>query len=78
MYIVYYTTGSYDDFCRVPIFVTKDENKANSYKDRFNYIRDKWRQYYFEHRDELKYSLIEEIIYYNYLGECYVQPIQER
>jgi hypothetical protein len=78
MYIVYYTTGSYDDFTRVPVFVTDNENKASDWVLKFNKIFDKWLDYYRKNRSELSFTMIEEIIYYKEVGKAYFEEIELR
>lgn len=38
MYIIRYSTGMWDDFCPVNIFITTDEAKAIEYVGKFNRI----------------------------------------
>lgn len=46
MFIVYYTTGGFDDFTRVSIFVTENEKLAKSYVEKFNRILARWKAYW--------------------------------
>ena len=78
MYIVYYTTGLYDDFTKIPVFVTDNENKASDWVVKFNKILDKWSDYYDENRNELCNTMIEYIIYYKEVGEAYFEQIELR
>jgi|694.fasta_scaffold116882_7 hypothetical protein len=82
MYIVLYSTGSYDDYCKVPVFVTDDKEKADKYVEKFNRIYDKWSTYYSENRDEpfinLEHSVIENIFYFSDLGKAFINEIEFR
>ena len=78
MYIVYYTTGSYDDFTRVPVFVTNDKSKASKWVLKFNKMLDKWSEYYEKNRSELPFTMIENIIYFTEVGEAYFEQIEIR
>ena len=45
-YIVYYSSGEYDDYKEVCIFVTESKNKAVRYAQKFNRILKKWKLYF--------------------------------
>jgi hypothetical protein len=47
MILVYYTTGCYDDFTRITIFVTEDEELAKRYVEKFNRILKYWKDYWY-------------------------------
>jgi len=46
MYLVTYSLGSYEDYHEHDIFVTKSEEKAQKYIEKFNRILEKWKDYY--------------------------------
>lgn len=46
MWIVRYSRGSWDDFVRINVFVTTDEEKAKAYCEKFNRILTKWKEYW--------------------------------
>lgn len=52
MYIVKYNYGSYDDFTRINVFVTNDEEKAKAYVEKFNAILKKWKEYWKQYENE--------------------------
>jgi len=78
MYIVYYTTGLYEDFTRVPVFVTEDKNKASNWVLKFNKILDKWEDYYYQDKSKYMGTMIEEIIYFKEVGKAYFEQIEIR
>ena len=53
MWIVKFTTGSYDDFARHNIFVTENEELAKAYVKKHNETLIKWQKYWeqFENAD---------------------------
>lgn len=53
VYICYYTTGYYDDYREINVFVTGSKSRAIKWIRKFNRILDKWKQYYsrFETKD---------------------------
>ena len=60
MYLVKYSTGSYDDFYQIEIFVTHDTIKAEKYIEKFNTILNNWKDFIKKyendgHRDETKF-----------------------
>lgn len=46
LYIIRYSTGSYDDFVVVNLFVTHDKSLAKNYVKRFNTIVENYREFY--------------------------------
>ena len=46
MWVVKYSTGSYDDFYTVNVFVTTNEETAQAYCEKFNRILTKWKDYW--------------------------------
>jgi len=78
MYIVYYTTGKYEDFTIVSAFVTDDKNKAANWVLKFNRILDKWTDYYYEDKSKYMQTMIEEIIYFKEVGKAYFEEIELR
>ena len=46
IYIVSYSTGSYEDYKEIIIFATTKKSKATKYVTRFNQILKKWKDYY--------------------------------
>lgn len=46
MYIVKYSTGSYDDYGVTDIFITDKKSIATKYVTKFNSILKKWNNYY--------------------------------
>ncbi len=54
MWVVKYTTGTYDDFMRHNIFVTKNEELAKAYVEKHNKVLTKWQKYWeqFENEDD--------------------------
>ena len=46
IYIVYYSTGEYEDYRECNIFATFDKQKAIAYVRRFNSLKDKWYKHY--------------------------------
>ena len=46
MFLVYYTYGGFDDFTRISIFVTEDEELAKRYVEKFNRILKYWKDYW--------------------------------
>lgn len=52
MYIVKYSTGSWDDYYQINIFVTTDKEMAEKYVEKFNNILKKWKEYYSQFKDE--------------------------
>jgi len=55
-YLVQYSTGSYDDYYQIFLFVTYDKQKAMDYCQKFNMILDKWFRYYDELLKGLRYE----------------------
>ena len=53
MFIVKYSTGSYDDYMRHNIFVTESEEVAKAYVEKHNALLTKWQKYWeqFENED---------------------------
>ena len=53
LYIVKYSSGSYDDYHTTDVFVTDIKSKATKYVTKFNKILKKWEKYYkkFEEKD---------------------------
>ena len=52
MYLVKYSTGSYDDYCQIEVFVTKSRETADKYVERFNKKLDYWNEYMKSFKDE--------------------------
>jgi hypothetical protein len=54
MWVVKYTTGTYDDFMRHNIFVTENEELAKAYVEKHNKVLTKWQKYWeqFENEDD--------------------------
>jgi hypothetical protein len=52
MFIVKYSYGDWDDFSRIPIFVTDSETTAKHYVKRFNAILNKWKAYWKQFQNE--------------------------
>ena len=52
MYLVEYSTGSWDSWTRKPHFVTDDEQKAKDYCEKFNRILAAARTFYLKDDDE--------------------------
>jgi hypothetical protein len=48
MYLVYYSSGSYDTAYEWNVFVTADEQMARAYTEKFNHLLDKWKAYCIE------------------------------
>lgn len=46
MYVVKYSSGSYDDYTTVNIFVTDKKATATKYVTRFNELLKKWKHYF--------------------------------
>lgn len=46
LYLVTYSTGSYDDYFEVKVFATANKDIATKWIDRFNSILNKWKEYY--------------------------------
>ena len=78
MYIVYYTTGVYDDFERHSVFVTESELVASEWVVKFNRIADKWYEYYKQNKDKLQDTTIREIFYFKEVGLSYYEQIELR
>jgi hypothetical protein len=53
MYIVTYTSGSWDDFHRGNLFVTNDKELANTYVEKANKLLVKVKEYYHELDEKL-------------------------
>jgi len=45
MYLVKYSTGSYEDYHQNNLFVTADKEVADKYVEKFNRILDNWLDY---------------------------------
>lgn len=78
MYIVYYTTGAYDDFQRHSVFVTESELIASEWVEKFNRIGDKWYDYYNQNQDKLQDTTIRKIFYFKEVGSAYYEQIELR
>lgn len=46
MYLVGYTTGEYDDYCVVNVFVTDEESIAEKWVEKFNNKLNIWKPFY--------------------------------
>lgn len=46
MYIVEYTTGSWDTYDKHVVFMTSNEETAIRYCKKFNAMRERWREYF--------------------------------
>lgn len=46
MYIVKYSSGSYEDYCEICVFVTINKSRATKYVTKLNKLVKKWREYY--------------------------------
>jgi hypothetical protein len=78
MYIVYYTTGAYDDFQRHNMFVTESKLIASEWIEKFNRIANKWYEYYKQNQDELQNTTIRNIFYFIDVNESYYEQIDVR
>ena len=78
MYIVYYTTGSYDDFERHNVFVTESELIASEWVAKFNRIVEKFYDYYIKNQDNLQNTTIRNIFYFIDVNEAYYEQIEAR
>ena len=54
MYIVNYTSGSWDDFHRGNLFVTEDKELAEAYVEKANTLLEKIKEYYREIDEKLE------------------------
>lgn len=54
MYIVQYSTGAWDNHCEHKVFMTSNEETAIKYRDKFNAMRERWRNYFMELADSGK------------------------
>jgi len=43
MFLVKYSSGSYDDWYEIAIFVTQSEDVAKAYVEKFNNLLEKWK-----------------------------------
>jgi hypothetical protein len=76
MFIVKYNYGEWDDFTRVTIFVTQDENFAKRYVDRFNSILQRLKDYY--NSIEITEQLWERWYAVNHFSPAYYHKIEIR
>ena len=62
MYIVKYSTGEYEDYHEVCLFVTEKKINATKYVTKFNSILRRWKQYLskYEHIEYGNYKWIKE------------------
>ena len=53
-FLVSYCIGEYEDWRRIVVFITDNENVAINYCKKFNNLHDKWKKYYtrFEDKNE--------------------------
>lgn len=70
IYIVKYSTGSYDDYCVNDVFATENKKLAISYTKKFNKIVKKWMSY-FHQFEETKYG-------FNWIKDEYVERYFDR
>ena len=87
MYLVQYSTGSYDDWIEHDLFVTHDKKMADAYAEKMNRIGVQLRQYYNELYNNSDYGncseerllIISEKHYkWGEYNKCYVRPIEVR
>lgn len=86
MYLVQYSTGSYDSFYQNKLFVTSDENFAKQYVEKFNRILECGKQYMSKFDDPefdwIKDEYIEKYFYrwiaFRETNQCYYQEIEVR
>jgi len=78
MYIVYYTTGAYDDFQRHSVFVTESELIASEWVAKFNRIVNQFYDYYINNIDNLQNTTIRDIFYFTEVNEAYYEQIEAR
>lgn len=85
MYLVGYSTGSWDDWTRVPLFITADESVAKRYCKKFNRILKRARKQYGLNREDWLMRLEENDVNYqlrqfkvNDYNEATYSPIEVR
>lgn len=54
MYIVQYTTGAWDNHCEHKVFMTSNEETAIKYCEKFNAMRERWRNYFIKLKESGK------------------------
>lgn len=70
IYIIKYSTGSYDDYSENIIFATTKKSKATKYCMKFNRILKKWKKYYSQYEED-KYG-------FNWIKEEFVNQYFNR
>jgi len=86
MYLVKYSTGSYEDYHQIEIFVTKSRETADKYVLRFNKKLDYWKNYMknfqdkYGYRDETKCTTSISYRYYDIIevGYSFVEEVEIR
>jgi len=70
IYIVYYSTGEYEDYRECDIFATFDKEKAIAYVYRFNSLKDKWYKHYSKYNGD--YRWIKDEFVEKYFNRWYI------
>jgi len=79
MFIVMYCGGSWEDFYKVNVFVTDNEDIAKNYVNRFNSILKKWKKFYHDkYYKEDNYTWSHRHYTLDGIDECYYQEIEKR
>ena len=88
VYIVAYSEGLYEDYCKYNIFATGSKVKATEYRDKFNKLLKKWQEYYTIYGEEklgrlyLKEEYVEKYFdrWYKIMDihECFIEELEIR
>lgn len=60
IYIVSYSTGSYEDYQEIILFATTKKSTATKYVTKFNKLVDKWYKYYSQYEDDNMFGWIKQ------------------
>jgi hypothetical protein len=86
MYIVKFSSGSYDDYSIFCVFVTEKKSIATKYVTKFNKILKKWKNYYSQFENDDRDWIKEEYVNQHFkrwhalreINECYWEEIEVR
>jgi hypothetical protein len=85
MYLVKYSTGSYEDYHQVVLFVTHSKDKADKYVEKFNRILNYWKDIVQSCEDENGYPVhtTSESLYDRYydiieMGHSFIEEVEVR
>jgi hypothetical protein len=85
IYIVKYSSDSYEDYTETEIFATFDKEKAEKYIKKFNSLLDKWKKYFFKrfgentfYMNENNYYIFDRYMTITDINRCFLTEIKIR